>query len=73
MQGAELIYQDNEWSVYHILNYDGTVKYGKNTQWCITGTNLGSLTGEEYWDNYTLGGDIIYYYILINLKTVNEH
>lgn len=62
-QGAELIYQDNEWRVYHILNDEGAVKYGKNTQWCITGTNSGDLTGKDYWDSYAEIGDTIYYYI----------
>lgn len=62
-KGAELLYKDNEWEVCHISTYNASVKYGKNTSWCITGSNSGGLSGKEYWDNYIEGGDKIYFYI----------
>ena len=55
-EGAELIYSDDTWKVYHILNYEASAKYGKGTKWCITGTerwndgNSGKDTFEQYHD-----------------------
>ena len=69
-EGAELIYEDDTWRVYHITSYEGAVKYGKGTQWCITGNNDGGLIGREYWDGYKEGGSEFYFYI--NKKTNNK-
>lgn len=62
-EGAKLLYKDSEWEVYHILTYEGAVKYGKNSRWCVTGNNSGDLSGREYWDNYVQSGDKFYFYI----------
>ena len=55
--GAELIYSDDTWKVYHIKNYEASAKYGKGTKWCITGTdrwndgNSGKETFQQYHDH----------------------
>lgn len=36
--GAELIYEDADWLVYKITNFEASQKYGKNTKWCISGS-----------------------------------
>lgn len=36
-EGAELLHSDENWSVYEILNVDASIKYGKDTKWCISG------------------------------------
>lgn len=76
-EGAELIYEDNDWKVYHILSYEGAVKYGKGTKWCITGKNTGDdedgyhdyIGGKRYWDSYSSKGSQLYFYIPKNSKT----
>ena len=62
-EGAEKIYEDDEWRVYKILSYEGAVKYGKNTQWCLSGSNLNTdeLSGRDYFDRYSEND--IYFYI----------
>ena len=67
-EGAELIYNKNGWKVYHITTYEASVKYGKNTQWCISGSKRWSNgeRGEEYFNNYTSKGIKFYFYIKSN-------
>lgn len=62
-EGAEKVYEDDEWRVYKILSYEGAVKYGKNTQWCLSGSNLNTneLSGRDYFDRYSEND--IYFYI----------
>ena len=79
-EGAELIYEDDDWKVYHILSYEGAVKYGKGTKWCITGKNTGDdeegyhdyIGGKKYWDSYSSKGSQLYFYIPKNSKTVKR-
>lgn len=58
-EGANLIYKDDNWSVYEILNFKASNKYGKGTKWCISGNQ----NGERYWNNYVKMGDKFYFYI----------
>lgn len=64
-EGAELIYSDDVWDVYHITTYEASAKYGKNTQWCITGSKRWSNgeRGEEYFNSYTSRGIKFCFYI----------
>ena len=64
-EGAELIYNKNGWKVYHITTYEASAKYGKNTQWCISGSKRWSNgeRGEEYFNDYTSKGIKFYFYI----------
>ncbi len=67
-KGAELIYNQNGWKVYHITTYEASVKYGKNTQWCISGSKRWSNGeyGEKYFNDYTSKGVEFYFYIKNN-------
>ena len=38
-EGSEKVYDDGRWLVLKINTYEASAKYGKHTQWCITGTN----------------------------------
>lgn len=64
-EGAKLIYEDDDWYVYNITNFEASKKYGAHTKWCITGKNLqGEDTyGNRYWDEYTDKGIQFYFYI----------
>ncbi len=64
-KGAELLYNQDGWKVYHITTYEASVKYGKNTQWCIAGSKRWSNgeRGEEYFNDYTSKGVKFYFYI----------
>lgn len=63
-EGAKLLYQDSEWEVYYISTYNAAAKYGKNTSWCISGTNTTlEMSGWSYWRDYVHRGDKIYFYI----------
>ena len=58
-EGSKLLYNDNEWKVYEILNYEASKKYGKNTMWCISGEN--GYDGVNYFTNYQ--NDKVVFYI----------
>ena len=60
-KGSVLIYSDANWNVYEINTYQASVKYGKDTQWCITGTNAGLSFGKDTFDKYNKGADIYFY------------
>lgn len=64
-QGAELLYSDKDWKVYHITNYEASAKYGKGSKWCISGSKEWSNgeKGEEYFNNYTKEGIDFYFFI----------
>ena len=66
--GAELIYQDATWRVYHITTHAAAVKYGKNTRWCISGSKVWSNgeNSEKYFNNYRNQGVEFYFYIHSN-------
>ena len=62
-EGAEKVYEDSRWLVMKINTYEASVKYGKHTQWCITGTNSQSDGGRADWENHTEDGEQFYFYI----------
>lgn len=63
-EGADLIYQDNDWFVYYIKNYEASCKYGSNTKWCITGTKRWSNgDGRGQWDKYEKENIKMYFFI----------
>lgn len=65
--GAELVFEDNDWKVYHITTYDAAVKYGSHTKWCITGRYPGYRNendGKRFFDRY-LAQDYKGYYFFI--------
>jgi hypothetical protein len=58
--GAKLVCDTEHWKVYEITTFEASQKYGRDTQWCITGVND---LGDEYWYRYTDQG--IEFYFLI--------
>ena len=58
--GAKLVCDTEHWKVYEITTFEASQKYGRDTQWCITGLNN---YGDEYWNRYTEYG--IRFYFLI--------
>lgn len=64
-EGAELVAENDYYKVYHITTYEASVKYGKHTQWCISGSKRWSNgeRGEEYFNNYTSKGVQFYFFI----------
>ena len=64
-QGAEKVFEDSNWLVYHITNFEACQKYGSGTQWCITGKNLSGddTYGRTHWDRYTGDGNDFYFFI----------
>ena len=68
VEGAEKIYDGDEWVIYKITTYPAAQLYGKGTKWCITGRYPGhEEKGEKYFNDYikqrSLDGG---YYFLIN-------
>lgn len=60
--GSEKIYEDDNWLVLKINTYEASVKYGKGTEWCITGNN--SDQGRMDFNHHTLdSGATIYFFI----------
>lgn len=49
-QGAELVADTAHWRVYHITTFAASQKYGRDSQWCITGIDG---YGDRYWKQYT--------------------
>lgn len=67
-EGAELVYSDDTWKVYHITNYEASAKYGKGTKWCITGTkrwNDGE-DGKETFQEYHEKNHVEFYFFIKN-------
>ena len=61
-EGSEKIYEDDDWLVLKINTYEASVKYGKGTEWCITGNN--SDQGRIDFNHHTLdSGATIYFFI----------
>ena len=58
--GAELIQDTEHWRVYHITTFEASQKYGRDTQWCITGIHD---HGDKYWKQYTDAGITFYFLI----------
>lgn len=58
--GSEKIYEDERWLVLKINSFEASVKYGKHTQWCITGTNSGMDGGRSDW-NYHSDNDMYFF------------
>lgn len=52
--GSKLLYEDGEWNVREITTLEASIKYGKETKWCISGTECNP---KEMWDYY-MGGKL---------------
>lgn len=60
--GATLVGENDYWKVYHITSYGAAQKYGRDTQWCISGNRIGD-SNDSYWKNYINNGVEFYFYI----------
>ena len=58
--GAKLIQETEHWKVYRITTFEASQKYGRDTQWCITGANG---AGDKYWTGYIDQGWQFYFII----------
>ena len=68
VEGAEKIYDGDEWVIYKITTYPAAQLYGKGTKWCITGRYPGhEEKGEKYFNDYIKQRSLDDgYYFLIN-------
>lgn len=63
VDGAELIYEDNDWEVWIPKTHEASQNLGKNTNWSIASTN------DYYFDGYTEEGPL---YININKHNLDD-
>ena len=56
--GAELVQETEHWKAYQILTPEAAQKYGRDTEWCISG-----FDGIEYWKKYIDNG-VKFYFII---------
>jgi len=64
-EGSKLVYEDEDWFVYEITNYEASKKYGANTKWCISGSkrwNNGE-NGRKFFDEYASKGIRFFFFI----------
>ena len=64
--GAEKVAENDKWEVYKINTFAASQKYGKNAQWCISGSKRwvrGDSQPSQYWDNYTRNGTKFYFFL----------
>jgi hypothetical protein len=64
-EGSKILFQDDNWLVYAIENFEACQKYGAGTKWCITGKNMDGedAYGRRYWDSYTRDGNDFYFFL----------
>lgn len=62
--GAKLVCETAHWKIYHITTFAASQKYGRDTQWCITGIDG---NGDKYWNQYINEG-IDFYFLITNGK-----
>ncbi len=58
--GAKLVKETAHWKIYHITTFEASQKYGRDSQWCITGVHD---YGDRYWKQYTEQGVSFYFLI----------
>lgn len=72
-EGAKLLYDKDGWKVYEITTYEASVKYGKNTKWCISGSKRwsGNGDGTRFWNDYAQQN--VKFYFFINTKDNHKY
>lgn len=64
-EGADVVYEDDEWIVLKINTYEAAQKYGAGSVWCITGRYEGhEERGEEYFNSYRTRNNWDYYFYI---------
>lgn len=64
--GAKLVCETDIWKIYSITTLEASKKYGRDTKWCISGTDN---TNNYYWQQYIKYG--IKFYFLITKNNYN--
>lgn len=65
-EGAEIVYEDDDWVVLLIKTYEAAAKYGAGTTWCITGRYHGAEdSGEYYFNKYKEDQGWDYYFYIL--------
>jgi hypothetical protein len=64
-EGSKILFQDDNWLVYAIENFEACQKYGAGTKWCITGKNMDGedAYGIRYWYSNTRDGNDFYFFL----------
>ena len=62
--GADLIYEDDEWLVYHIKTEEASKLLGKGTKWCISAKN------NNYFNSYV--DDVTFYFFISKILTQHD-
>jgi hypothetical protein len=62
---ANVIYDDDEYRVYHIENKAASMHYGSGTKWCIT------MKNKAYFEDYT-ATNVVFFFIISKLKTIED-
>ena len=65
--GADLIYEDDEWLVYHIKTEEASKLLGKGTKWCI------SAERSNYFNEHVDFGATFYFFISKTLPQTNKN
>lgn len=64
-EGAKLVFEDDNWQVYHILSYEASKLYGSGTKWCISSNET-----DENWNSYNKES---HFYALISKNKTKEN
>lgn len=70
VNGADLVYSDDFWKIYHVHTYEAAKKLGSGTTWCITGrypTSSGDVNGAHWFNQYIHDHNLDDYYIMLNI------
>ena len=67
MDGAELVYDSESWTVWTPKTFAASCSLGRNTQWCTASSSFG---GKRYFNYYMEQGPL---YVLINNKTSEKY
>lgn len=75
-EGAETVFDDNNWQVIRLDTYEAARYYGEGSTWCMTGRYSGMESqGQYYFNNYLRNGGYAQYtkyYIVISKHPVDK-
>lgn len=73
VEGADLIFNQNGWKVYHITTYEAAKQLGSGTTWCITGRYHGAESqGKHYFNQYIRDYKLNGYYFIFDTLSRDE-
>jgi hypothetical protein len=64
--GSVVIFEDDNFKVVRLNNWDSVALYGKESQWCITQED------STYWEEYCTGGSVFYVMLVKNKGVYGE-